>query len=219
MCNLYDIGPAPARQAHGWRAQIIEVLKTAPKTYGIRKTDVGIVLRQNPGTAEIEPEIMRWGFHRDFNPALNNARFDKLKGGMWSAAWKVGRRCIIPVAAFYEWSGPAGAKQTHAFQRPDQNAEPDWLWMAGLWEDDAQHGPRYTMITTGAIGPIAEIHDRMPVILAGDEVEAFLTAPSSADPEILIDPSRLVTDLETFRCLNPMKATQPGPPVQDPWLF
>jgi len=26
---------------------------------------------------------MRWGFHRSFNPAINNARSDKQEGGMW----------------------------------------------------------------------------------------------------------------------------------------
>lgn len=219
MCNLYDIGPAPARQARGWRGKIIEVLKTAPKTYAIRKTDPGIVLRSDPETGETEPEIMRWGFHRDFNPALNNARFDKLKHGMWSAAWQDGRRCVIPVATFYEWSGPAGSKQTHAFLRTEGTDEPDWLWMAGLWEDDPEHGRRYTMITTDARGQIAAIHDRMPVILVTDDVEGFLSAPPSADPEILIDSGKLITELATFRCLNPMKSPKPGSPVQDQWLF
>jgi putative SOS response-associated peptidase YedK len=42
---------------------------------------------------------MRWGFHRDFNPAINNARSDKLEGGMWKEAFHV-RRCVIPMSLF-----------------------------------------------------------------------------------------------------------------------
>src|SRR5215217_1203309 len=35
---------------------------------------------------------------------------------MWFDSWKAGRRCIIPMSAFYEWTGPPGRKVTHRFQ-------------------------------------------------------------------------------------------------------
>ena len=49
-----------------------------------------------------EVEIMRWGFHRPFNPLINNARSDKLEAGMWADTSRE-RRCVIPMTLFYEW--------------------------------------------------------------------------------------------------------------------
>ncbi len=77
---------------------------------------------------------MRWGFHRSFNAAINNARSDKLASGMWADALRE-RRCVIPVSVFYEWGpGVGGRKQAHEFRHPDD----DYLWVAGLWETDRE---------------------------------------------------------------------------------
>lgn len=70
----------------------------------VRKSDPGVVVRAN-GTAE----VMRWGFPREFNPAINNARSDKLEGGMWREAFRE-RRCVIPMSAFFEWGPGQGVK-------------------------------------------------------------------------------------------------------------
>jgi putative SOS response-associated peptidase YedK len=80
------------------------------------------------------------------------------------------RRCIIPADGFYEWTVRAGQqkKQPYYVHRPDD--EP--FAFAGLWEvwrgperdrDEALHS--CTIITTDANDVMAEIHDRMPVIL------------------------------------------------------
>lgn len=213
MCNLYDIGPATAKQSRGWERQAVEALGALPKKFGVRRTDPGLVLRRAPGSDGLESVVMRWGFVRDFSNAINNSRVDKLGSGMWAAAWRE-TRCVIPVAAFYEWSGgEKGAKQTYALR-----GEPgEWLWMAGLWEENPDHGPCFSMITTEGQGVIASIHDRMPAILPADRVEAFLEAPVGSAPGELLDGLR--TDLAMFPCLNPLKLPKPGPPVEDGFLF
>ncbi|MDF1741015.1 MAG: SOS response-associated peptidase family protein [Verrucomicrobiales bacterium] len=192
MCNLYDIGPARHRNRLDWEEVVLESLRKLEKPFGIRKTDPGLVIRSFD--AAPAPEVMRWGFERDYNPAVNNARSEKLNG-VWSGPWESKRRCLIPVSTFYEWSGSAGNKQTHAFQPRDNRA---FLWMAGLWED-RENGPAFTTLTRAATGIIAEIHDRMPVILREDQFEAFLNEP---DPRGLLLEG--VTELETFHCHNPL---------------
>ena len=121
MCNLYDIGPKPSRLSKDWKERIAAALGKLPRIYGIRRTDPGLVARLDQNTGRVQPAVMRWGFHRNFSPSINNARLDKLEGGMWNKAWEE-RRCVIPVAAFYEWSGSKGAKQTHAFMAESKNA-------------------------------------------------------------------------------------------------
>jgi putative SOS response-associated peptidase YedK len=85
------------------------------------------------------------------------------------------RRCIIPADGFYEWKKVPGqkAKQPYYIQRTD--GEP--LAFAGLWEvwrpnkeegaadDEGEIVRSCTIITGQPNEKMAEIHDRMPVML------------------------------------------------------
>ena len=163
MCNIYQF--KNRRPAIGdIRAKVVAAAAGLPTTV-TRKTDPGVVVRAGGEVAE-----MRWGFRRDFNPAINNTRADKLESGMWAAAWR-DRRCVIPVTEFWEWGpGTGGKKQSHIISAPDG----DWLWMAGLWEEHPELGPCYSMVTTEAGPAMAAVHDRMPAIVGREEANAWL---------------------------------------------
>jgi putative SOS response-associated peptidase YedK len=101
------------------------------------------------------------------------------------------RRCIIPVDGFYEWKKIPGqkAKQPYFVQRKD--GEP--LALAGLWEvwrpkDDTERETdplrSCTIITGEPNEKIADIHDRMPVILPPSAWDAWLD-PENDDVETL----------------------------------
>ena len=200
MCNAYDIGRPVKRLPEG----ILQVI-TGPLVSGsghrlIRRTDAAPVI-----TASFELVSMRWGFERARLGTINNAREDKLSGPMWSTPFRE-RRCVIPVSAFYEWSGPKGRKQTHCFTRTDQG----WFWIAGLWELSPEFGPCFSMITTRANSVMAPIHNRMPAILEEDqitpyfagEIETFAPLPEniqveeSANP--LVKPKEPPAQMELF---------------------
>lgn len=201
MCNLYDIGPSEGKRNESTWEKIAfrGMSELRSKVYGIRKTDPGLVL-----TSADSFEVMRWGFIRHFNPSVNNAREDKLGGGMWKPAWQEKRRCVIPVSTYYEWSGPAGAKQTHAFQAP----KPDqWLWAAGVWEDSPEHGFCYSMLTTAGSKKTEHIHDRMPALIEEEDLKEFL---ESDDPRHLLEPSSAVN---IAFCENPLKNPHHDGPV------
>lgn len=209
MCNLYDIGATQNKGRTRWEKVVSESVDSLRKVYNIRKTDPGVVGRLNEN-GEPEVEVMRWGFHRDFSPAINNSRSDHLTGRMWNKAWREKRRCLIPVSSFYEWTGPKGHKQTHAIQEP----EGGWLWMAGLWEQNREFGHCFSMITTSANDAMEDIHDRMPVILPVEAMDEFLT---SEDPADLLAPT--AADLTIFPCLNPLRMPEPSPPIREEFLF
>src|SRR3954468_23684014 len=97
------------------------------------------------------------------------------------------RRCIIPVDGFYEWKKVPGqkAKQPFFIHRPD--GEPYAL--AGLWEEwkGGTGGERLrsaTIVTTTPNDAMAEIHDRMPVILPPSAWDAWLD-PDNDDLDTL----------------------------------
>lgn len=213
MCNLYDLGRPRSRTRDDWEVALERALgesaERSPKRFGIRKTDPGIVLLRS-GTDDLSGAVMRWGFERSFNPAVNNARSDKLDG-MWSEAWENRRRCLIPISTFYEWTGSTGNKQTYAF-RNGENHE-NLLWAAGIWER-GESGDAYSMLTTNSSGPTAEIHHRMPVLLPQSAREEYL---DTSDPRQLLVPFE--GNLEIFRCLNPLRnPTDHVGPVADDFL-
>lgn len=169
MCNTYRI--KPKRGANSLAQRVSEATARLASEL-VRKSDPGVVVR-----ADGRADLMRWGFQRDFNPAINNARSDKLKGGMWRDAFHE-RRCVIPMTLFYEWGpGMSGRKQAHEFRDP----EDDYLWAAGIWEEHSELGPCYTMITTDSPPLMAPIHDRMPALLRPEEMQEWLAGTGSWD--------------------------------------
>ncbi|MGJ8697193.1 MAG: SOS response-associated peptidase [Verrucomicrobiaceae bacterium] len=130
----------------------------------VRRTDLAPVVLDGDEVVE-----MRWGFERKGLGVVNNTRSDNLESGMWREAFAE-RRCLIPVMSYYEWSGPKGRKRTHLFQAADEG----WLWAAGIWEEVAELGRCFSMLTTEANERVSPIHHRMPALLVGGEREAYL---------------------------------------------
>jgi putative SOS response-associated peptidase YedK len=76
------------------------------------------------------------------------------------------RRCLVPVDSFYEWKRQDGLRQPYRILRGDGRP----LVLAGLWAGrrdplDGVVRRTFTILTTRANEAIAELHDRMPVIL------------------------------------------------------
>jgi putative SOS response-associated peptidase YedK len=94
------------------------------------------------------------------------------------------RRCILPVDGFYEWKAIKGqrAKQPYAIAMKDGSP----FGIAGLWENwkDPASGEwirTFAVITTDANELVAEIHDRMPTILAPRAIrDGSVTSPIHA---------------------------------------
>jgi putative SOS response-associated peptidase YedK len=164
MCNAYELGKRPGSFPERIRAAAAGELLAVDGIRLIRRTDPAPVV-----LADGEVREMRWGFDRPKIGTVNNARADKLGGRMWSDAFRH-RRCLIPALAFYEWSGPKGRKTTHRFTPTGDG----WFWIAGLWEDSDDLGPCYSMITTEPNRLVRPIHNRMPALLADEELPAYL---------------------------------------------
>ncbi len=164
-----------------------------------------------------EIEWMRWGFARSFRSVIHNARSERLTSGMWAESLDRGRRCAIPLTAWYEWTvEPNGRRQAYILESPDLGL----LWVAGLWEEmrDKHQGARAaSMVTTAAIADVASIHHRMPAILQKDQIDAWLHATR---PLEVAGPALRV---QATPCASPLRRTRPdetseGNPIQ-PDLF
>jgi putative SOS response-associated peptidase YedK len=89
-------------------------------------------------------------------------------------AWE-SRPCLVLSSGFYEWRETnGGPKRPYRVYREDAPV----FAMAGLWEvweDGDRRIPSVTILTTDPNELMTPIHDRMPVVLPGDEEDAWLT--------------------------------------------
>jgi putative SOS response-associated peptidase YedK len=149
------------------------------KLLGIRSTGLIRPTRSAPVILpDGEPQSMIWGFRRMFRGknggklarTIVNSREDKLDSPMWRDAF-ANRRCLIPASAFFEWGQIRGRTAALRFE----SVEDRWLWIAGIWEEDPERGPCFSMITTEPSEVVAAVHDRMPAVLAEESIGPFLS--------------------------------------------
>ncbi|OGS53481.1 MAG: hypothetical protein A3J40_05245, partial [Erythrobacter sp. RIFCSPHIGHO2_12_FULL_63_10] len=120
---------------------------------------------------------MHWGFPlrlkgkdgRTLKPKpVNNTRTDKLDSFFWRDSFER-RRCLIPLTAWAEAEGPKGSMTRTWLTQPNDEI----FACAGLWRASDEWGQCYSMVMTDATGAAAEVHTRMPVILAREAHDAW----------------------------------------------
>jgi putative SOS response-associated peptidase YedK len=136
-----------------------------------------------------QAEWMRWGLIPSWakDPSIGsrmiNARSETLQEKPSFRNAFTNRRCLIFANGFYEWKrDEKGKTPSIPYYFTRVNRKP--VAFAGLWE--AWHSPEgddirsCTIITCGANGVVSPIHDRMPVMLTGRDLDAWLE-PGSVD--------------------------------------
>ena len=160
MCNLYRL--------HAGTAAIAQLFGAVAGADGNRGDEMypgtpGLVVARGV----VRP--MTWGFPlmlkgRSGQPlkpkAVTNAREDKLTSAFWRDSMAT-RRCLIPVGAWAEAEGAAG-RMTRTWYSLPQDAP---FAVAGLWRNTDQWGDAYAMVMVDGCAQMADVHDRMPVIL------------------------------------------------------
>ena len=96
----------------------------------------------------------------------------------YRTAWKKSQRCLIPMN-FFEWMRPKKKGDSPYYIYPAK--EPAFR-IAGLWDEWTNPESGEVMLTCTVITCepnefMADLHDRMPVILGADQVEAWFNAP------------------------------------------
>jgi len=131
--------------------------------------------------------IMRWGFHGSGKSKLViNARSETVTDKLIFKESFILRRCILPTTGFIEWSQD-GPKTKYLFRLMDDVM----VYLAGLYRqyDD---GLRFVILTQAANLSMAEIHDRMPVIIKQTEINPWLNDNDHAKKILKLTGPRLV---------------------------
>lgn len=131
-----------------------------------------IICQQNN---EIAPELSVWGFPRfGAKGSIINARSETADERPMFKKSLHSRRCVIPSTGFFEWS-QNGSKTKYRFNLPDDNA----LYMAGIFNEFNGEN-KFVILTTAANMSIADVHDRMPVILQKSMVDDWVMSEDFA---------------------------------------
>jgi putative SOS response-associated peptidase YedK len=139
-------------------------------------------------------DALKWGlipsFTKDLKKARKpiNARDDNVaKSGMFREAFAK-RRCLVPAPIYYEWRDDPDGKTPFAVARVD--GEP--VAFGGIWETwhspDGEQLHTFATITTEANRQLAEIQDRMPVIIERHDWPLWL-GEADGDPASLLRPA------------------------------
>lgn len=172
LAELFD-----AREATALRERYTPSFNIAPT-----REVVGLALS---GQGDRVLDLYRWGLVPSWarNPSIGgrlfNARAEGLATRPAFGPALAARRMALIADGFFEWLDPGHGRRRQPlfFQRADRRP----LALAGLWESWADPSPRpaptlltCSMITTVAGPDLAEVHDRMPVLLDGETLEAWL---------------------------------------------
>ena len=175
----------------------------------------GTVLEQQPAQRGLR--VMRWGLVPFWakDPAIGNrmintrAESAKDKPAFRKALSR--RRCLLPADGWFEWrpkptadgpgNGKKAGKDPFFMTTPDDSS----LAFAGLWEswrdpngaEDAAPLITCSVLTIEALGQLAEIHHRMPLMMPATRWADWLD-PDNTDPSAMLDepPWELIESLE-----------------------
>ncbi len=144
----------------------------------------------------------RWAGRGKPLPPPINARLETIDQKPMFKGLLPKQRCLVPNSGFFEWKATAGGKKQPYFIHVKN--EP-LVAFAGLWDDtraesaSPESSGSFTIVTTEAVGPMTELHHRMPVILARALEEDWLDAELN-QPEMVTSLLRSspVRDLEAY---------------------
>jgi putative SOS response-associated peptidase YedK len=169
--------------------------------YNVAPTDSVPMVRISARLGGAALSVARWGlvppWATDPRGAARmiNARAETVATSPAYAAAFARRRCLVPADGWYEWvRGPGRARQPYFMTSPDGAP----LVFAGIWSVWGA-GPERRLtcgvVTSAAVGDLAAVHDRMPLVLPADRWSSWLSAPP--DEALLAPtPDGLVAGLE-----------------------
>jgi putative SOS response-associated peptidase YedK len=175
MCGRYTLATTPEALADAF---VLAEVSAFPRRYNIAPTQPVATIVQDGKTRRRKFRLMRWGLIPSWakDPAIGNnlinARAETVQEKpSFRSAFKY-RRCLIPADGFYEWQKLKGsAKQPYYFHLNDGKI----FAFAGLWEswNDIE---TCTILTTTANDLLQPIHERMPVMIAPQFYDTWLSS-------------------------------------------
>lgn len=135
------------------------------------------------------------------------------------------KRALIPATGYYEWH-TVGTKKTPYFVHSDDGLPLAFAGLYSWWRnpaladtDPARWVLTATILTTDAQGPLAELHERIPVVLPEEWWDHWLDPHTKGDQGLAnaaVDASRPLAASLQFYAVAPLPADGNGPELLEP---
>ncbi len=243
MCGRIALYSPPARLSRQLEAALDALVDPeALPSWNVAPTDGALAIRAprppREGEPQLEPDpgrpqphremtIFRWGLvpYWSKDPSIGsrmiNARAETVASKPAFRSMLGRHRCLVVADGFYEWKRtPAHRKSSTPFYFERTDGRP--LTFAGLWDtwrdpdrpDDPEARLRTCTIITTEAGPdVADIHDRMPVIVEQDDIDDWLDRgeqdPGYAQAFLKSSPAGLLVRHQVSRRVNNVRNNGP----------
>ena len=160
---------------------------------------------------------MRWGLVPPWSrkvgggPVLFNARADSIDKPAFRNAF-THTRCLVPMDGWFEWKNEATGGQGRASRRTEKipyylsPQDGSRLYVAGLWSvwhDRSVRAPAPVLscaiVTVDSAAQLADVHDRMPLVLPRDRWDAWLDPRQPASADLLTVSTEAIADIGILR--------------------
>ena len=149
------------------------------------------VLLDTGGT--LMPQPVRWGYPgAEGKGMVINARAETAASKPMFRSSLQHRRCVVPTSGFFEWSHDR-AHNKYGFRQADDCV----LYLAGLYRDFGGER-RFVILTRPANHSIADIHDRMPVILQENQLDSWVHDSRQTEYLLTQEAPQLTRESEDF---------------------
>jgi putative SOS response-associated peptidase YedK len=196
------------------------------KRYNIAPSDLHWIVAAGADRRVLIPAI--WGYLAG-GRSLINVRGEQVGSGHGFREAFAARRCLVVTDGFFEWNKQ---KSPHWYHRADGRL----VLLAGLSQPPASRTgvaarSHFTILTTRPNRLVAQVHDRMPVIVAPATIDEWLTAdpaqaatlikPAADDALVVTRVSRRVNSVKNDDpdCLRPVDAAEADSPPAQGRLF
>jgi putative SOS response-associated peptidase YedK len=158
----------------------------------MRRRDPVPIVRMSASAGGRVLSVARWGLippwatDRRVGARMINARSETVATTKAFAKPFASRRCLIPATGWYEFApapvtAPAKTRKQPYFMTPYEGAPVVFAGLWSVWGEPDERMLTCSIVTTGALGDLRAVHDRMPLFLAPDRWQAWLSATRDLD--------------------------------------
>ncbi|MEU4790409.1 SOS response-associated peptidase [Micromonospora tulbaghiae] len=160
--------------------------------YNVAPTDPVPLVRLAPEGHRLL-SLGRWGLLPQWSRSaagaarMINARAETVATSRAYAPSFARRRCLVPADGWYEWVRLADGRRQPYFMTPRDGSVLAFAGIWSVWESAGAARLTFSVLTTAAVGELAEVHDRMPLLLSPERWAGWL-GPAEEPAELLTPP-------------------------------
>ncbi|WP_092501759.1 SOS response-associated peptidase [Agrococcus jejuensis] len=191
MCGRYVMAADPSDLVALF--EVDEMGDLPDRSWNVAPTDLAPVVVEPPSRDGTPParrlEAARWGlvptWAKDLSGGVKaiNARSETVAERRTFSASLGMRRALVPASGWYEWRKP---EKTPFYVHADDERPVAFAGLYSWWKSpEGAWVLSSTILTADATGQLADLHDRMPVVLGPELWDTWLDAETEGDQHLV----------------------------------